>query len=47
MKDIVNFSLRMPVELNTELKKLAEKDMRSLNVYILKILQDHVQNQPK
>lgn len=42
MSEITKFSLRLPKELNLKLKELAEKDSRSLNNYIIKVLEEHV-----
>ena len=42
MSEVAKFSLRLPKELNLKLKQLADKDSRSLNNYIIKVLEEHV-----
>lgn len=42
MSDTIKFSLRIPEDLHSDLKSLADKDERSLNMYILKVLKEHV-----
>jgi len=42
MSEITKFSLRLPKDLNLKLKELADKDSRSLNNYIIKVLEEHV-----
>jgi predicted DNA-binding protein len=44
MSDFVRFSLRIPNETHEYLKILADKDDRSLNNYIVKVLDNHVKN---
>jgi hypothetical protein len=43
MSDTIKFSLRIPTNLHSDLKELADRDMRSLNMYILKVLETHVE----
>lgn len=45
MNKTVKFSLRLPIKLSDELKILAHKDNRSLNNYIITILEKHVNEQ--
>jgi predicted HicB family RNase H-like nuclease len=42
VSEITKFSLRLPKTLNLKLKELADKDSRSLNNYIIKVLEEHV-----
>lgn len=42
MVDIVRFLLRLPTELHTEMKELAEQDRRSLHAEILVLLEEAV-----
>lgn len=42
VSEVAKFSLRLPKELNLKLKQLADKDSRSLNNYIIKVLEEHV-----
>lgn len=43
MSETIKFSLRIPTKLHSDLKDMADKDMRSLNMYILKVLETHVE----
>lgn len=47
MGDTVATSIRLPVELKKELEKLAEQDSRSLNNYLVLILQRWVKEHCK
>jgi predicted HicB family RNase H-like nuclease len=42
MKNIIKFSLRIPEQIHNQLKELADKDSRSLNNYIIKVLEEHI-----
>lgn len=42
MSDFLRFSLRIPTETHKSLKELADQDNRSLNNYIIKVLDNHV-----
>ncbi|WJV20686.1 hypothetical protein QU593_09750 [Rossellomorea marisflavi] len=39
--------IRLDSDLKKSIEELAKKDDRSFNNYVVKILQDHVQNQTK
>lgn len=45
MSEFSRFSLRMPTDLHEKLKTLADKDMRSLNTYIILALEKHADSQ--
>lgn len=42
-EDISKFVIRIPSSLHESIKKFADIDDRSMNSYIIKILEDHVQ----
>jgi hypothetical protein len=42
-EDISKFVVRIPSDLHEEIKGFAEQDNRSLNKYIAKVLEEHVQ----
>lgn len=44
MSNVLKFSLRMPEDIHTEIKKLADQDDRSLNNYIVKVLENHIKS---
>ena len=41
---MTNFPLRLAPEFKAELQEMAKKDKRSLNKFIEKILEDHIDN---
>lgn len=41
-KEIISINLRLPVNIHKNIKNLAELDDRSLNNYIIKVLESHI-----
>ena len=47
MEELKQVMVRMPAELEDELRKLADKDKRSLNNYLNMLLEKHVDESKK
>ena len=44
--DVIRFALRLPSDLHEQLKKLAEREDRSLHGQIIFMLRDYLRRQP-
>lgn len=47
MGDLKSYALRIPPELFDKIQELAEEDDRSINVYITRVLKEHVEASDK